>query len=189
MMWKLLFLKRFFLNRKEIWSVIPSSKFLAKKMVISDYIDTANVIVEIWAWTWSFTKEIFKHNLDWKKVFIIEKDKHFYNLLIEKYPDYKNYIFNYDMLDLSTLSQENNIENIDLIISWIPFRSLPEDLFNWFMENIVLKFFTNKSKFIQFSYFKNTKDILANYFQTITIEDCWLNIPKAYIFICSNIKK
>jgi len=186
---KLLFLKRFFLNRKEIWSIIPSSGFLAKKMVISNYIKSSNVIIEIWAWTGSFTNEIFKHNLGWKKVFIIEKDKFLYDLLIKKYPNYKKYIYNYDMMNLSDLLNQNNIKNIDLIISWIPFRSLPEDIFIWFMENIVFKYFTKKSIFIQFSYFTNTSKILQNYFNKIQIKNCWLNIPKAVVFICLNYKK
>ena len=186
---KLLFLKRFFKNRKEIGSVIPSSKFLAKKMVVSNYINNSNVIIEIWAWTGSFTKEIFKHKLEWKKVFIIEKDKSLYNLLVEKYPEYKKYIYNYDMMDLPNLLKENNLTNIDLIISGIPFRSLSKELFSWFMENIVLKYFDETSIFMQFSYLKNTKKILNKYFNNIDIKDCWLNIPKASIFICSKFKR
>jgi len=186
---KLLFVKRFFLNRKEIWSIIPSSRFLAKKIIISDYIDNSNVIVEIWAWTGSFTNEIFKHNLEWKKVFIIEKDKSLHNLLVKKYPSYKQDIYNYDMMDLIDLLEQNNIKTIDLIISWIPFRSLSKEVFSWFMENIVWKYFTKDSKFIQFSYFRNTQKILKKYFNNIYIKDCWLNIPKASIFTCLNYKK
>jgi len=185
---KLLFLKRFFLNRKEIWSIIPSSKFLAKKIVVSDYIKHSKVIVEIWAWTGSFTNEIFKYNLEWKKLFIIEKDKHLYDLLVKKYPDYEAYIYNYDMLDLGELLDEKWIETIDLIISGIPWRSLPENIFHWFMWNIVLKYFSDNSIFMQFSYFQNTKNILKKYFKTINMKDCWLNMPKATVFTCSNKK-
>lgn len=156
---KFLFLKRFIKNRKEIWSIIPSSRFLAKKMIISDYIDNSEVIVEIGAWTGSFTKEIFKHNLAWKQVFIIEKDKSLYSLLIKKYPNYKKYIYNYNMMDLPDLLEQNNVSKIDVIISWIPFRSLPKEIFSWFMETVVSRYFDKSSKFIQFSYFRSTKNI------------------------------
>ena len=93
------------------------------------------------------------------------------------------------MMDLPKLLKENNLTNIDLIISWIPFRSLPKDLFSWFMENIVLKYFDETSKFVQFSYLKNTKNMLSKYFNKIEEKDCWLNIPKATIFICWKYKK
>jgi len=185
---KILFLKRYFSNRKEMWSITPSSKFLAKKIVVSNYIKHSKVIIEIWAWTGSFTNEIFKYNLEWKNIFIIEKDKHLYDLLVKKYPNYKAYIYNYNMLDLDKLFNEKWIETIDLIISGIPWRSLPENIFHWFMRNIVLKYFSTNSIFMQFSYLKSTKKILNKYFSNIEMRDCWLNIPKATIFTCFNKK-
>lgn len=185
---KLLFIKNFIFNYKEVWAILPSSNFLARKMVFKKDIENSNTIIELWAWTWVFTKQILSQNLEWKKVFIIEKDKKFYNLLIKKYPEYKKFIYNYNLLDLEELLEKNNIKNIDLLISWLPFKSLPKEILDFTLNNLIKKYFTKNSIFIQFSYFKTFKDIFNKYFDKVNIKKCWLNIPSAYIYRCKNFK-
>jgi len=87
---KLKFLKKFFLNRKEIWAITPSSRFLAKKVILENDIKNSEVILEMWAWTGSFTQKIFEfiwENKENKKIFIIEKDKDLFFLLQKKFPE------------------------------------------------------------------------------------------------------
>ncbi len=84
---KIQFLKQAISNYKQVWAILPSSRFLTKYMVREDDIKKSKVIVEIWAWTWSFTSKIFE-NIDKmyenKNVFIIEKDDTFYKTLNKK---------------------------------------------------------------------------------------------------------
>ena len=185
---KLLFIKNYLTKFKETWAVLPSSSFLWKKMVLKEDIDIANTIVELWAWTWIFTEEIFKHNLTNKKVFIIEKNKDFYKLLIDKYPKHKDKIYNIDIVDIEILLKKESIDKIDLIISWLPFKSLPQDLFSFIINDLIWKYFTIDSRFIQFSYFKSFKDKFTKYFTDVSVKKCWLNIPPAYIFKCTWFK-
>lgn len=180
---KLEFLKNFIKNRKEVWAILPSSVFLSKKIVDWNIIEKSEVIIEIWAWTWSFTKEIFKHKLNWKKIIIIEKDINFYKILIKKFPKYKQYIYNIDMLEIDKILSDRWINKIDLLISWIPFKSLPKEIFYIFMDKII-KYFHKDTYFFQFSYFKNTKKKLKKYFKNINITICFLNFPIAFIFKC-----
>ena len=113
---KIKFFAKFFKNRKEIGSITPSSRFLAKKIICPEDIKKANIILEFWAGTGSFTKrlfQIFEENdicIKSKKVFIFEKDTDLYNLLIKKYPEYKEYIFNIDILELHYFFKKKNIK-------------------------------------------------------------------------------
>lgn len=185
---KILFIKNFFLKRKEVWAILPSSFNLAKEMVKKEDIEKAKIIVEIWGGTWVFTKEIVKYNLIWKKVFVFEINKDFYKKLKEKFEDTSLIILNEDILDIDKIMEKYNINHIDLIISWIPFRSLPSELFDKFLIKIS-KYFDKQSYFLQFSYFKKTKKDFEKYFKNITYKKVWLNIPSAYVFKCNNYKK
>ena len=183
---KISFIKNFFKNRKEVGSIVPSSPYLAKEMVKKEDIEKSEVILEIWAWTGIFTEELLKHNIDWKKIIIIEKNKEFYDILRREFSNL--IIINDDILNLEQILKKHNIEKIDLIISGIPFRSLPDDVFHNFIKKLSI-YIDKDSKFIQFSYFKDTKNKLELYFDSIFIKKVLLNIPFAYIFTCSNIKK
>lgn len=189
---KRLFIKKFITKNKETWAVLPSSSFLAKKMVKEEYLLSSDVIIELWAGSWIFTNRIFNilwENIKDKNVFIIEKDVDFYNLLLKKFPNRKEYIYNIDLLDIEEKLLEKNISNIDLIISWLPFKSLPKEIFKFLVNDLFPKFINKKSRYIQFSYFSNFSNLILEYFDDIEIKKCILNIPSAYVFTCSNFIK
>ena len=187
----LLFLKENITENRQTWAILPSSNFLAKKMVKKSDIENSEVIIEFWAWSWAFTEYIFQYSEDFinkKKIFIIEKDEDFYNLLIKKFPDYKQFIYNIDVLDIEKLFKENNIKKIDLIISWLPFKSLHKNIFDYLVTDLFPKFFKKNTKFIHFSYFNNFSKTLEKTFHKVWCEKCLLNIPSAYVFDCVNLK-
>jgi phospholipid N-methyltransferase len=72
-------------------------------------------------------------------------------------------------LELKDLLARENIKNIDLLISGLPFKSLPKELFYFTLDEVVNCFFTEESKFIQFSYFKTLKKDFERYFEEINI--------------------
>ncbi len=183
---KLKFLHKFIKNRREIGSITPSSRFLANKVVRKSDIKNSQVIVELWAWTWSFTKKIFENlgEEKQKKIFIIEKDKDLYELLLKKFPTKKQYIFNIDVLDIKELLIKNKVNSVDLIISWLPFKSLPLEIFYFIMKEFLPEFSNKNTLFIQFSYFKNFSLMLEDYFFYVEKKICFLNIPFANIFRC-----
>jgi len=189
---KRLFIKKFITDNKQTWAVLPSSWFLAKKMVKESDLLDADIIIELWAGSWIFTNRIFTllwEEIKYKKVFIIEKDEEFYNLLLKKFPEYREYIYNIDLLDIKEVLSSNKVEKVDLIISWLPFKSLPKEIFTFLVEDFFPNFINKRSKFIQFSYFSNFSEVLLDYFNEVDIKKCLLNIPSAYIFSCCNFIK
>jgi phospholipid N-methyltransferase len=90
---------------------------------------------------------------------------------------------------LHSFLKKQNIQKVDLIISGLPFKSLPLDIFYYVTKEFLPDFFHKNSLFIQFSYFKNFKKMLDDNFSEIEIKSCFLNLPKAYIFKCKNFIK
>lgn len=172
-------------NAKEVSSIFPSTRFLWNMMIKDEDIKNSNVIAEFWAWIWPFTKIIFEKTKNTnKKIFIIEKQENLYNKLIKKFPTDKNNIYNNDILNFWEILNNNNLSNIDLIISWVPLTMLPEEFYNWMVEKILNKYFNEKSKYIHFSYVKNPEKLFKRNFKNVITKKCYLNFPFAYVFIC-----
>jgi phospholipid N-methyltransferase len=82
--------------------------------------------------------------------------------------------------------KEKEIEKIDLIISGLPFKSLPLEIFYFIAKEFLPKYTNKNSIFIQFSYFKNFSKMLEDYFLEVEKKSCFLNLPKAYVFRCKS---
>ena len=174
-------------KRREIGAVCPSSPILAKDMVTREEIQNSETIVELWAGTGVFTERIFSLIKEGQKVIIVEKDEMFFEILQEKFPQYKKDIYNIDVQELWSILEEKGIDKVDLFISGLPFRSLPKKLF----VNVMLmirKFSHKNTKFKQFSYAPNV-DHYKKYFASVLTATCIRNIPPAFIFTCSGVRE
>jgi len=187
----LLFVREYIFNFHQTWSIVPSSRFLANKMVNKKLVNEANVIVELWAWTWVFTKKIFENIKleDNKKIFIVEKNIDFYDQLKKDFKKYESCLYNEDVLNISKLLSKNWIKKVDLVISWLPFKSLPKKIFLSVFDDFFAEYLDENSVFVQFSYFKSYAKTYEKYFEKVELKRCLLNIPVAYVFVCSWFKK
>ena len=187
----MVFLKKYFSSddkRKQVWAVCPSSPYLARDMVVETEFEKSQVIVELWAGTWVFTKRIFDFST-WKEkdIFIIEIEELFYEKLLENFPENHDSLYHIDARKLPLILREKGIEKIDLVISSLPFLSLPPEIFPSIMEGLS-SFFHEETIYKQFSYLP--KDSLyKQYFQKIRKQFCMRNVPPATVFTCTNFKK
>ncbi len=186
------FLKKYFessTKRSEIWAFCSSSWFLARVMVKEEEVRQANVIVELWAWTGVFSREIFRFSEGMKKdIFIIEKDRDFYEVLVKKFPEHTHNIIHADVSEWEKILRERWIEKVDLVISSLPFQSLWKDVLTSVLNHFLGSFFDTKSIFKQFSYIPSTKNYV-NHFLHIQKDFCLLNFPPATVFTCTGYKR
>lgn len=186
------FLKKYFessTKRAEVWAFCASSWFLARTMLKKEEVENAQVIVELWAGTGIFTAEIFR--LAWwtkKEIFIIEKDRDFFEILRSKFPEYAHNILNVDVSEWERILKERWIDTIDLVVSGLPFQSLWKEVLHTVLDNFLWSFFNEKSIFKQFSYIPSIKNY-QRYFSQIEKEFCLLNFPPATVFTCTGYRR
>lgn len=182
----LLFLLQYITKPRTTGAIVPSSKYLAEKMINKIDFDNAQYIVEYGPGTGVFTNEIIKRKKQNTIVLLIEYNSNFYNNLQKKYKDIDNlYIVHGSVENIDKYLKDFNIPYIDYVVSGLPFASLPKNISSTILEktNTLLK---KDGNFITFQYTLFMKKYINQYFSSINIKREYRNIPPAYVLSCSN---
>ncbi|WP_085829270.1 class I SAM-dependent methyltransferase [Clostridium massiliodielmoense] len=182
----LLFLLQYIVKPRTTGAIMPSSKYLAKKMINKINFNTAKYIVEYGPGTGVFTDEIIKHKNENTVILLIEYNTNFYNALREKYSDIENlYLINGSAENIDEYLKAFNIPYIDYVVSGLPFASLPKNISSTILRKTMC-LLKKDGKFITFQYTLFMKNYINKYFSSININREYRNIPPAYVLNCSN---
>jgi phospholipid N-methyltransferase len=80
--------------------------------------------------------------------------------------------------------QQYHFASADYIISSLPFAMIPDAVVHNILTNSDNALSEN-GKYIQFQYSLNAKKKLESYFSKVNINFTFLNLPPAFIYICS----
>lgn len=183
---KLIFLLQYIIRPRTVGAIMPSSKYLAEKMIDTINFSSAKYIVEYGPGTGVFTdKLINKRNKD-TIILLIEYNDEFYMSLVEKYKNESNlYIIHGSAENVDKYLEDYNISCVDYVVSGLPFASLPKN-----MSSSILKktksILRENGKFITFQYTLFMKQYINKYFGIINVNKEYRNMPPAYILNCSN---
>jgi len=118
------FLKGFLRNPKEVGSVIPSSRFLTRRVLQCGEVREARVIVELGPGTGVLTGQMLAQMRADAKLVAIEISAEFVRLLRREYPDPRLVLFEGSSADLEKALCEADATQADLVVSGIPFSTL-----------------------------------------------------------------
>ncbi|MFC9539084.1 class I SAM-dependent methyltransferase [Lysinibacillus sp. NPDC056959] len=180
------FIFQYLLNPRKIGAVLPSSNYLAEKMVGSIDFHNAKYIVELGPGIGVFTDKIIENRNQHTVVMLIENNKEFCTLLKEEYKNEKNLIIINDSAEeIDKYTKDFNIPYIDYVVSGLPFASLPKSSSSAILIK-TKKLLRKNVIFITFQYTLLKKGLIGHYFKQINIKREYRNIPLAYVFSCSN---
>ncbi|WP_054024720.1 class I SAM-dependent methyltransferase [Bacillus sp. FJAT-28004] len=177
---KFLFLYKFLYKPGQIGSVMPSSKFLAQKMVERVPWHEVYAVAELGAGTGAITKYIQEAVHSQTKVFLFEKDPYMLKTLEKNYP---NFVCYENSTNLQAVLNQEGIEQLDCVISGLPFFNFNQTLRDMLMEQIV-KSLKDQGLFIAFQYSQQMKKQLSTHFHIEEIKFVPLNVPPAFVYIC-----
>ncbi len=181
------FLKEAISTVKTSGTLIPSSRFLAEKMLKHIDFEKAKLIVELGSGNGAITKRILSKMNPGTKLICFEINDTFYEELLK---------INNSQVTILKASAEDIIEEInklnykeaDYIISGLPLSILPKKL----SESILIeshKVLKKEGRFVQFQYsldyYKKLKKIFNKKNVSLNFEP--INFPPAFIYSC--IKK
>ncbi|WP_431090620.1 class I SAM-dependent methyltransferase [Paenibacillus sp. 8b26] len=177
---KYLFLFKFLRFPRQIGSVTPSSKTLAKKMVSAISWDKVRHVVELGAGTGVITHFIHEAVDSSGKVFVFEKDPTLRHSLKEQFPEYSFFV---DATQLDVNLRSMGVEEIDCVISGLPFANFSQQLRDGIIEQV---FQTLKpgGLFVAFQYSLQMKKHLEQHFKIVHIYYVIANFPPAFVYVC-----
>lgn len=185
-MWK--FIKQFIIHPRSVGAISPSGKSLSAKMMEPIDFETAKVIVEYGPGTGSFTREILSRKKDSTVLISIEKNKAFYNHLQREFGDCKAsnfHLLHGDAENAESIIKDFGIDNVDYIVSGLPFTSLPktqsERIFT-VTKNVIGR----SGRFITFQYSKVKRKFFEGHFDFENIIREKRNLPPALVFVLKN---
>ena len=180
---KIAFFKESIKNFKTTGTIIPSSKFLIKRMLKGIDFENSNIIVEFGAGNGIITKSILKKMHKDAVLFCFEINPEFYSHL-KLINDDRLIVINQSAQEVKNVLNKHNKTSVDCIISSLPLTVLPAEL----SKSILLiskKILKNKSLFIQYQYSINFFKVFEKNNISLTFE--LINIPTAFIYKCKDI--
>ncbi|MHB8062875.1 MAG: class I SAM-dependent methyltransferase [Ruminiclostridium sp.] len=180
------FIKQYIIKPRTVGAVLPSSKYLANKMIEEIDFSNAECIVEYGPGTGVFTEKLIANrNMD-TVIILFESNKEFSKMLERKYKNQpKLYIINDSAQHIDKYLTHYSIQEVDYIVSGLPFASLPHDVSAAILVE-TKKYLKQNGKFITFQYTSLKIKLIQNYFKKVDIKMEARNIPPAFVLCCGN---
>lgn len=185
-MGKLSFVSQYVTKPRSVGAFLPSSKYLASKMVERINFDEAKCIIEYGAGTGIFTEKILKMRKPGTVVFVFEMNETFCKELTERFghePDL--YIHNETAEYTALRLAGHRIQSADYIVSGLPFASMPPDVSERILRQTQICLRPG-GMFITFQYTLLKKGLIQRFFENVEVEREVKNVPPAYILYCTH---
>jgi phospholipid N-methyltransferase len=181
------FLSQFLKSGRGISSPCPSSRALATAMC--KYVDpnTPQIIVELGAGTGAITQVIIEKMHPNSTLLCVELNKEL-GVFLKQY-SHKAHILIGDVKNTEDAFQKLKLEKFDVLISSLPFRSLPKQSLD-----AVLHFFCNYSKTADTPFCQLTiipwlyKKVYKRIFKQVDSKLIWKSFPVGEVYSCKYVK-
>ena len=168
-------------------TLIPSSRFLSKRMLRDIDFSNTDVIVELGPGNGAITKYIIENLSPKARLICFEINHNFYSQLKEqRHPQL--IVLNISAEKIADELKKLNINKVNCIISSLPLTIIPEEVSDEILEKS-FDVLEENGTFIQYqyslSYFKKLKKVFK---ESILLEFEPLNIPPAFIYRCKKVE-
>lgn len=181
---------QFLLNPFTVGAVCPSSKELACEITSCIGLEKVSSVAELGPGTGALTGMILEKMSDNGKFFAVELNESVIEEFRKKFP--KVTIYNESAVLLKKLALRENLENIDVIVSGLPWASFPSQLQDDLLDAI-LETLPSGGVFTTFAYLQGRllpagkrfrKKLDLHFSRVEKSRVIWKNIPPAFIYRC-----
>jgi len=172
-----------FLKDKNVGAISSSSKAMGRKMYGSLNLKDSSAVAEFGAGNGVFTTEILKLIGPKTKFFVFETNESFYKILKEKISDERVILINDSAEKIGDYLKEQNLQEVDFIISALPLSLIPVEVKNSIIENSV-QYLKSDGQYVQFQYTPYDYRRLKRYFKKVKLSFTLTNFPPAFLYRC-----
>lgn len=177
------FIKAFFRNPREIGAIIPSSEFLAEKVVNEADFSGAKCVVEFGSGTGAVTRKIMEKLPKDAILICFEINKELARLLKADIKDKRVKVINDGAENAGKYLKKYGFESADLIFSSLPMAWIPKNLSSRILETAE-RCLKDDGRYIQFQYSLLSRGRLKKTFSDMKIKFEIRNFPPAFVYVC-----
>jgi phosphatidylethanolamine/phosphatidyl-N-methylethanolamine N-methyltransferase len=122
------FLRGFLERPKEVGSIIPSSRWMERRITRTAEIATANLVIELGPGTGGTTKALLRAMAPGARLLAIEINPGFCDLLRETIDDPRLIVHQGSAAEIPEALAKHDLEAPDVVLSGIPFSTMPQAL-------------------------------------------------------------
>lgn len=179
----MLFSLRFFLgflrNPLRNASVVPSSRFLTRKMLDGLDFSKISTVVELGPGTGVFTREILRRARPGTKVLLVELNTDFAAALAREFGD-RVFVENASAADFEALLAKRGLGRADLVVSGLGLPAMPVQIRESILSAVARQVGAG-AEFRMFTYVLGTLRKLAPNTRFRRLSGTWLNLPPASV--------
>jgi phospholipid N-methyltransferase len=126
---RLLFFRQFLTSPRYLGSITPSSAYLVRTLLSLSDVAAARAVVELGPGTGPFTASLLERMPANGRLLCVERDPALAGHLADRFPDSRLTVVTGDAADLNRHLADNSMDpQVPVIVSGLPFTSLPEDV-------------------------------------------------------------
>ncbi len=180
------FIKQAVKHPRELSTIFPSSRFLAREIADQIDFDTADVIAEIGAGDGALTWPLVERKRPETELHLIEINEDFCTDLERTFireQESSNVFVHQESADnLVELSKDHDIYPLDYVVSGIPLTTLPDEVSEAILD-AVFEALSPKGRYIQFQYSLDYYDNIRERFGPVKLSRVWFNIFPARVYV------
>lgn len=177
---RLQFLQGFLTRPKEVGSIIPSSRFLERRVVRVADVREARTIVELGPGTGGTTRAILKAMAAQARLLAIEINPRFAQLL-ERIPDRRLTVHEGSAAEIAEALSAHGLPPADAILSGIPFSTMPRDL-GFDILRSVHDSLAPGGVFVAYQVRDRVEDLGRHVFGHAQVQTVMLNVPPMRVY-------
>jgi phosphatidylethanolamine/phosphatidyl-N-methylethanolamine N-methyltransferase len=177
------FLRAWIRSPAKVGALMPSGRFLTRKIASQVDPHAPGWVIEIGAGTGVVTRALLRAGVKPERLLVIERERRMAEMLQREFPHLR--IVRGDAQRLDELLREHNVHKVSAVVSSLPLLTMPKEL----QEAIVAQMFAvlpPKGTLVQFTYGPRSPIARAyckhHQAQAHRVGQVWLNIPPATVW-------
>lgn len=175
------FFRSFLANPRAVGAVLPTSRRAVRDMLDMANLEQARLVVELGAGTGVYTEEVLKRLDGEARLLAFEIDPELVSTLSGRLDDPRLQIINGSA---ESVEEHLDGEKADVIVSGIPFTSLPSTVKKNIFEEIT-RILAPQGVMVAIQYSTMVQRDLERVFASVRRRLSPLNVPPAFLFACS----
>ncbi|MDP6981211.1 MAG: rRNA adenine N-6-methyltransferase family protein [Myxococcota bacterium] len=178
---RLAFLRGFLTRPKEVGSIIPSSRFMEKRIVNTARLREAKLAIELGPGTGGTTKAFLRAMAPDAKLLAIEINPDFVKLLNETIDDDRLIVHEGSAADIPSALGKYGLDTPEVILSGIPFSTMDRELGLSILQS-VHDALPKHGRFVAYQFRDRVETLGNNVFGQANVQTELLNVPPMRVY-------